>query len=316
MPIPVDDHTTGTKPPTRDHGKVHGGDSGNGASQPKGGTHRKAGKVTPFDIEALNPPFDPRMRRIGNPDNLTSKIKRGWIQNEQTSGEPNQRVNFLFNPPAIGVTHAITTSVPTDLQKENEASAADDTMTPSLASTGNSVSLQLLYDRTYEVFSSTPHLNTSLASNYGVWADVAAWYTFLGAFKEMPGDWTDGTMDSPPVQKMAYLFMGPKMYYYGFVSSLGVTYSHWNLNMVPVRCAVDISFEIYPNTGKPVWRGKAGTELSLPDWLGGNNFQINPGGSVTGGDGSLVPGFDPTFDLFEDDPLPDHPYTGPSNRFD
>ncbi len=78
---------------------------------------------------ALNPPFDPRMRRMGSPLNLSAQIKRGWIQNV----DGTERVNFLFNPSAID----IASQVNPDLTKSPlQAAQSADVLDPFYTSTG------------------------------------------------------------------------------------------------------------------------------------------------------------------------------------
>lgn len=309
MPIPRPDQTpSGTPRPPRPHKHVHGGGAG-GASQPhkKNRKGRGLNAAGFFDLETLNPPFDPRMRRIGSPLDLSSQMKRGWIQGAEPDNK--RKVNFLFNPPAITAQHAMTTTVPTTAQTNQENSAQNDLGTPSLASIGSSVGVTLLYDRTYEMFS--PRRNTdAFASRYGVWADVAAWYTFLGAFDDMPTSWDESIMQNQPLQRMAYLFMGPRMVFYGFVSGINVTYSHWSLDMVPQRCAVDIGFEIQPDPGIPFWRKQSSVHIEDGYW---GEYTINPDGTVVPGADSPI--MDPVDFGFSNDPDPDptDPLTTPNS---
>ena len=186
-------------------------------------------------MEPLNPPFDPRMRQIGNPAIAASKIKRGWVQTE----EDNLRVNFLFNPSQLDISHGVNT----DLARNDDFAKAEDVMSVDYVSMGSSLSVKLLYDRTYEIVSGTD----SFAQKYGVWADVAAWYVLLGMLPEMPEDWKESIIKKPPTIKTAYLFLGMKMVYYGYLTGISVTYSHWSATMVPVRCSVDLQMELLPH---------------------------------------------------------------------
>lgn len=189
---------------------------------------------------ALNPPFDPRMRRIGSPLNLTGRIQRGWIQS--TDGK---RVNFLFNPSQLDLTHTVDPDAAL-----NPAQKIDGDLNPDYVYTASSTGVRLLYDRTYELFSPDSSGKTNFANKYGVWADVAAWYTFVGMLRRMPTAWDDSFITAPPQYNPAWLFVGPSMAYYGWVNSINVTYSHWTQAMVPSRCAVDIGFQILPYAKK------------------------------------------------------------------
>lgn len=210
---------------------------------------RKGSGAYRANIEPLNPPFDPRMRRIGNPDHAAGGIKRGWIQTE----EDNLRVNFLFNPSEISIAHT-----PIEDFRTPEQQPESDVKGISYASMGSSTGIKLLYDRSYELFGPGVHGGKGFANRFGVYADVAAWYVLLGMLEEMPTNWESSIVTHPPQPKMAYLFVGPKMVYYGRLAGANVTYSHWTTNMIPARCAIDISFEILPYggaAGRPL-RGK------------------------------------------------------------
>jgi hypothetical protein len=130
--------------------------------------------------------------------------------------------------------------------------------------TGSGTGVKLLYDRTYEMFSAPRGGKTGFANRFGVWADVAAWYYLLDMIPNYPETWDDGLIVNPPQYKQMYLFLGMKMVYFGWIQSLGVTYTHWTQEMVPTRCAVDISFSILPHYGDSPGRGTTGE--SSGDW--------------------------------------------------
>lgn len=235
----------GSSPPKRgknkDGGKGNGKGGGNKhkASSP----HKNHGKNTPQSstIVPLNPPFDPRMRRIGSPLNLTSQIKRGWIQDEKAT----KRVDFLYNPSQLDLSHALDPNARTTRQV-----TPNDTMDVLYAATQSTTGVSLLYDRTYELFSSGKTkgkvTTDTMANEYGVYADVAAWYTYLKMLPDMPTSWTESLFAGPLTMVPSFLFVGPKLVYYGYPSSMNVTYSHWTQYMIPQRCKVDIGFTILP----------------------------------------------------------------------
>ena len=214
---------------------------------------------------ALNPPFDPRMRRIGSPLNQTAFIKRGWIQKEDTG----ERVNFLFNPSELDLSHTVDPSAVAMPDQRPPEDHGD----PYYVGSGSTTGVKLLYDRTYEMFSGPKDdKDKSLANRLGVWADMAAWYKFLGMIDAMPTNWSDGIIAQPPQLFTSWLFVGPKLVYYGWVTGISVVYSHWTGDMIPVRGAVDVSFQILPYTGDAPERsaGNIPVDPNLPSWLGGN----------------------------------------------
>jgi hypothetical protein len=206
------------------------------ASVPQGG--KKAARKDPG---ALNPPFDARMRSIGSPLNRSSQIRRGWIQAEDT----RQRVNFLYNVSQLDLSHQVDPNNVVQPAQKPPDSVTDPFYTMSASTTG----VKLLYDRTYELFSAPASGSTGFANKYGVWADVAAWYVYMGMLPSMPKSWDDSIITSPATLVRSYLFVGPNMVFYGWPTGINVTYSHWTQNMIPQRCSVDIGFQIIPHTG-------------------------------------------------------------------
>lgn len=249
-------------------GKPNVGQKGNNGKG-KGGKKKKGGKKNfNLDMEPLNPPFDPRMRGIGSPLNQGRGMRRGWVQTE----DDNLRVNFLFNPSELSLGHTVSDTAQTTKNRAKN----DVTDGAFYASIGSTASFKLLYDRTYELYDN-PKPN-SLVGRFGVLADVAAWYTMLGMLPEMPTNWESAIITDPPQPKMAYLFMGPKMVYYGWLNGISVTYSHWTQRMVPVRCAIDVQMDLQPYQGDKPLRGQvnsSGDNGGL-SWLDG--LLKNPGG--------------------------------------
>lgn len=230
----------GQKPP-RLTGVTHPNNTTPPGSQ-NGGNNTQGIKIRHGD--ALNPPFDQRMRRIGSPLNRTHNIKRGWIQ---TAGKKNpMRVNFLFNVPAFSVSSSVNSNTQYDADAGDPVANSVDGLSEFLVGMGTSTSIKLQYDRTYEMFSAPAEGKENAATSLGVFADVAAWYTYFGMIEHVPVHWKDGLLLKPFKQRLSYLFVGPKLFYYGFPSSLDVTFTHFTENMVPVRADVSLGFEILP----------------------------------------------------------------------
>lgn len=206
-----------------------------------------------------NPAFD---KRIYNVMGLQKSIKgsgltRGRILQVDADGSHTRYgCNFLYNPSAIQASHSIDTSVvpvsdPNDLSKL-------------IVPLQQSVNFSLLFDRTYETWDSK--YNAETVGQYGVHADVLALYNIVGitislaALGEASGDdgaqglTTRGTkVNVTPVSPMVYtpvrVFFGGPLKYYGVITSLGITYSHWTQNMIPSRCSADITLSLLPDNG-------------------------------------------------------------------
>jgi hypothetical protein len=235
-------------------GGGHGGHPGSGGSG--SGHHHHHRQMR------LNPPFDHRMHRIGTPVLNPQKLKRGWIETTKESSD-NYRVDFLFNPSELGVTHGIDPSMPSPIQHNKNAAPGT---APLFASINSSLSVDLLFDRTYELWS--PRV-VNYATKLGVYADVAAFYQYLnmvpksynGAkeeslFSELiqlinpfddPTPWETIYPQYPMRYQPSYLYIGPRLKYRGYIDNLSITYTHWSHKMVPQRCRVSISFQILPD---------------------------------------------------------------------
>lgn len=209
----------------------------------------------------LNPPFDPRMLSIGVPAYGGTKLQRGRIVRAE-KGADKVGVHFLYNPLEITASHNLNPDAVfnNDAQKAQAAGVT----TGNLLNLGD-VGASLLYDRTYELW----HKRTdNLASKLGCYADVWAFYQMLGIagkghysqtrnggrFMPKPSaqafnsnTWTSLLPSSPLAPVLVYLIIGDKLRFYGMVSSFSVTYSHWSKDMIPIRCAIDISISFQPD---------------------------------------------------------------------
>lgn len=240
-------------PPPKHHGpqsQQGGGGKGGSASTPNGGPQPIA------NIEALNPPFDARMRKIGSPLNLSGRIQRGWAISEDSVN----RVNFLYNPSQLNLGHTVN---PDAVASPLQAPDSLDVMDPYYTSADSSLNLELLYDRTYELFSPDRKNRTNYATQYGMFADVAAWYTLVKIYDEYPTGWGDSLLKQPMNLVPIYLFAGPRMPFYGYITSLGVTYTHWTQNMIPQRGKISISFQILPKEKIEFKVGRGPTNAAL-----------------------------------------------------
>ena len=234
---------SGTAARRRQRDKKKKGTGKKHASSPNEKKGTKKGKPNPL---ALNPPFDARMRRIGSPLNMSTQMKRGWLQSEDRSN----RINFLFNPSQLDLSHGVNP----DVALNAKGKMPNDPTSPWYTSSSSAATVKLLFDRTYELFSAPRRGTANTANRYGVFADVAAFYVFLGMLPDMPRHWEDTLLVSPPQLKTAYLFVGPRQVYYGWVNNLSVSYSHWTQFMIPSRCSIDLSFTILPHKGAAPYR--------------------------------------------------------------
>lgn len=231
-------------------------------------------------FSSLNSPFDPRIIGVGAGHRRgMNRPLKGYIQHASSAaaafGGMPRRVNFLFNPQSLQVSHPISTSFfsQSSMQGDATAQGLDNLSYAQLGSNLGSTSLSLYFDRTYEV-------NTPSALNkdgvpfpaVGVYDDVVAFYKFLGMISvnvTVDGSPIAGITDQygdgniygyadaafpglTPGPVMSYIYMGP-IRFYGAITELDITYTHWTPSLVPFRAVINVGFTIYNQaTSQPI----------------------------------------------------------------
>lgn len=212
---------------------------------------------------ALNPPFDKRMLSIGAPNNAGKALRRGWIATDNSvlpSGAIAGRVNFLFNPPQVQVSHPLNPSYQSADYQTQLSSYNAQWVGDTLGQAGE-VGVSLLFDRTYELWDRS--YAKGLAGQYGAYVDVLAMYKLLGIVNHSvtftgnatianagldPTSVSFGLFPQNPLRgsPICYLYLGPNsLKYRGFVDNLNVTYTHFSRQMVPMRVQIDLSMQMY-----------------------------------------------------------------------
>lgn len=231
----------------------------------------------------LNKPFDPRMLRIGVPGK-TNVLTRGHIRHAPDNVPCFGRVGFLFNPSSITVQHTIDpTQVPDDVTGGKSASIGE-TLGPGVG-IGN-LSIPLLFDRTYEVWHRKPNYEPS---QYGVYHDVSAFYHLIGLTSPNQSGvveelvtgtrttWASTYPIATPRPTFVYAQIGVTgndakgissgLKYYGQITGLDVTYTHWSADMIPMRCSVNVGLMLMtdPNAGmKKIAKQKSHVGVNKP----------------------------------------------------
>lgn len=235
-------------------------------------------KGKPGNIVFQNPPFHPNVLAVGgankainpagrkddyNPGAGTKNFHRGLLMAgagvvDSWKGPYQYKVNFLYNPNSIRETRSLDMN---NGQLPAYARSTDDPTTYATA-LNTTVSFSLLFDRTYEMWDRS-YQNT-IAGVFGVRADVEAFYNLLGINQFVDQSVTPGQVTPPfaingvakttvqgPMQMIpSKLIFGNNsqgaLSYFGYVSGFDVTYTHFTQQMVPVRCAVGVSFTTLP----------------------------------------------------------------------
>lgn len=212
---------------------------------------------------ALNPPFDKRMLGIGGPSLHGKSLRRGWIAADPTTlgpGDLNGRVNFLFNPPQISVSHPLNPAYQSSGYTQQLDAYSARWVGDTLGQAGE-VGISLLFDRTYELWDGS--YKHTLQGQYGAYVDVLAFYKLLGIVDSssptpLMGPIVKGT-NRPDVVNfglfpqqplkgtpICYLYLGPNsLKFRGFVDNFNITYTHFSRSMIPMRVQIDLSMQMY-----------------------------------------------------------------------
>lgn len=227
-------------------------------------------------VRALNPPFDVRLTSTGgaNPAMKNRPLKRGRVI--RSTGVPYQ-VNFMFNPSVLGVSFALDDSNPDPTKTDNGQFGGAQANLPGQGQ----ISVDLLFDRTYEVW----ERSTTVAAKFGVHADVLAFYAFLGMIQPgftVASSWEDLYPASQIIRSDSFLYIGDRLKYYGYVTSLSVQYVHWSYDMVPTRAALSLGFNVLlttPTAQEAAANNAAGTTTGpTEEAIPGKDYYVGPVG--------------------------------------
>lgn len=215
----------------------------------------------PPKLDVKTTPYQGYSPTRPNP-NPSKTLTRGQIrQAEAIPGFSDvARLNFLFNPSAISASYAIIADDASAILTFPNADDVADLNAP----INQSVSLSLLFDRTYELWDSSK-VNTEVGK-YGCQVDVKAMKQLVGMSADLsnapkPNGNTTGFALSGATDIMrnvrCFVNIGGinSLSYYGFIESWDVTYTHWTQYMIPMRCVINMSLRLMPSAssggGKP-----------------------------------------------------------------
>ena len=222
--------------------------------------HSRFADSHPADVE--NPPFDPR-RYSTNPyyGNLqqgvlvrteigqtnTSIFDKFNSKGKGNGDVPNSvKLRFLYNPSDL-----TESGSPSDrLFPQSSGDNSDDDFTIA-GQTNVSISFSLLFDRTYEVNSGLNPIGdvTQFSHVTGVSTDVLVFKWLMGVPSNGKG---------LPQYYPLRLYLGgvSSPSFYGVISGYSIAYSHFSVNMVPMRAAISI--------GMTQWLGDSEVDDTAP----------------------------------------------------
>lgn len=198
---------------------------------------------------SLNGPFDARIRYAMGPHGKMVQVERGWIEEDTTTGlylhsGSARRVDFLFAPSTISTSYSM------GAQEEDIplASGMDprDSTGAYRGVTNQTLSFQLLFDRTFEVQG---------GDKDGVWKDAKAFLTLVGVEDDSTltsGDLTgvaNGVMMFVPVW-FRFGASSP-LRYLGVIKSMSIEYTLMNPQQIPLRGAISVNAQLLPKSFSP-----------------------------------------------------------------
>lgn len=234
-------------------------------------------------IATQQAPFDRRIRTLAMPmQNVKKQVKRGYlIQKNSLPGYRSGRdgryaFNYLYNPSTIEAMYTVQTSGAALSYLYPNAGDNGDLAVP----INQSVSWTVMYDRTYELNSGSYDSEGKLVSGstavpapggitadprvYGVWSDVIQMQYFTGMMLQggsaanaagILENVSSGSKSFSFKANQGFMMMVPcwaffgsqtNINYFGYISEWDVTYTHFTQFMVPMRCVMDITFNMLP----------------------------------------------------------------------
>ena len=211
-------------------------------------------KAQPGYNTVENPKFDPRilnlpMRQASGATKSSTLYRGALIGRENGRGGVKYKVNFLYNPSTITESRSIDLNNQVLPDYQRVPGDTGDYQT----TLNTTVSFALLFDRTYEVWDSK--YAYSDVGIFGCSVDTNAFYNLCGINQKnkvtnaRSGISSTMVVQGPMAAVPVDLYFGygspGGLHYFGIITSLGVTYTHFSQQMVPIRCAVDIGFTVY-----------------------------------------------------------------------
>lgn len=224
----------------------------------------------------VQPAFDPRIYTLkfglDKNNDLSSSLRRGAIKQIKAAAGLSgpAQLNFLYNPSQVGASYALNS---TDVQAAALVPQPGDDAAI-LTPLSQSISFSLLFDRTYELWDSSK--KSTSAGTYGVMVDVWAMQQLVGmnaSVTASPGSSADaskiGTEGVMQTTFCDFYFGGrDSLNFFGSIQSWDVTYTHWTQLMVPMRCVMNVTAQLYPaDTRKSLLGGdKKKAKYEAPNW--------------------------------------------------
>lgn len=225
----------------------------------------------PFNSRYANPGFDPRISSLANLQATsegtgvnTGDLQRGYMITDKgyASGNIQYAARFLYNPSEIDESHSVDLQSNTVITPQQYRGAdTGDYNVPVNAS----VSFNLYYDRTYELWDASPQApRYDMSANpnqRGVLVDVEAIFRVAGIYRPVTGALPPEPKSAPPsilsngpMQPMAaipstvYFGGSNSLQFRGYIGSLSISWIRFSQLMVPMSCVVSVTYQLLPAT--------------------------------------------------------------------
>lgn len=258
----------------------------------------EGGQVAGSKSLVIQPKFAEQIRNLPSPLGVQLPVQRGYMIWSASGGnlgysggqlgDGRDIINFLYNPSTITTDYNIGNA---SLQAAMMYAVPGDNgnlLSPLLMQT---VQFQLYFDRMYELNYGGNSSAINDPAVIGVQADIYQFMQFSGVLAALDnsqaqsvlggvgatGAGAPTTTGGIMMMMPSYLYFGnafaqmnqnagnsnfnaiqTQMAYYGFISEWTPNYTHFTVNMVPIRASVDVTFTMLPNppagTASAVWR--------------------------------------------------------------
>lgn len=199
-------------------------------------------------------------KHLTNPlgNGTTTELQTGLMIWDASLYGTQASVVFQYNPSSFEASYELQNTTVNASQMYQITSGEAALTVPMM----QQVEFTILFDRTFDLWGTVGSETASTVNALGVDADVLALKQYTGMFMtasnaaEASASFSNAV---PAVGQLSQGLMQPMLgylyfsstptygsFYYGYVDSWDVTYTHFTQSMVPMRCSCDISFTLWP----------------------------------------------------------------------
>jgi hypothetical protein len=257
----------------------------------------------------VQPKFAGQIQSVPSPLGVNVTLQRGFMIWAEAGflgysggelGDGRDIVNFMFNPSTISTDYQVANASLQSAMMFPNPGDSSQTLAPLM----QSVSFDVFYDRTYELYyGGNSQYSLDGAANdpsvLGCQADVLQFMQFTGSRARLTqsqlgtisGASTSGSTQTGGMMMLvpAYLMFSNagqqttdntslnfqaidnQMQFYGYISEWSVQYTHFTAKMIPIRCAISVTFTMLPDQQQAqqqaIWTDNSSIR---------NNGQLNP----------------------------------------